>query len=233
MPPAEAARSLDLLIVDPASAVFRDEWLLNAIARGGHHTTLTRCPTGWGLTHRPLGTRIAVGVDPASSLRTDADLSAISAVLRHPDGTMELLEVQAGHWGSPDLVSRILDANRRFAPDSLVVESVAFQQSLSQWVRHFDGLAHVVPYKTNAHALNLRNRVGDMEVALQNGKWSFPSVAGLVRDRETDALVRDLRFFCRQDHVPDRLTATMLAAWGLDQALRNRIETGALDTMSR
>jgi hypothetical protein len=192
---------------------------------------LSQCPTGWGLLHRPAGARLAVGVDPASSQR--GDLSAVATVLRHADGTKELLEVQSGHWGAPELVNRIMDANRRFAPDALVIETVSFQASLVGWVAKFDAMAHVVPYQTNSRALSLRDRVGDMEVALQRGEWRFPSIAGQLRDREADALLRDMRFFCRQDHVPDRLTATMLAAWGLDQSDRRRVEMGRVDLMSR
>ncbi len=72
-----------------------------------------------------------------------------------------------------------------------------------------------------------------MEVALGNGRWKFPTIGGALRDRETERLVKDMRFFSRQDHVPDRLVATMLAAWGLAQSEKSRAEVGHLDLMSR
>ncbi len=92
---------------------------------------------------------------------------------------------------------------------------------------------NIIPYITNGRELSLTNRIGELEVELENRRWVFPSIGCVPRDRETDRLVRDMRFYSRSDHVPDRIVATMLASWGMARREQKRIEYGHIDLQSR
>lgn len=92
---------------------------------------------------------------------------------------------------------------------------------------------HLVPHPTGRGEWSLINRVAEMEVELRNGIWRFPSIGGVLRDKEAEALLRDMKFFARVDHVPDRLVATVLAGWGLSREGKFKIEYFTRDFLVR
>ncbi len=234
IPSAEAARSLDCEIIDPATCVFTEDMLAGAITRGERSTSLTSTTRGWALINRGWlpAVKVCVGVDLAISQKASADESAIAVVFGHADGSRELAALEAGRWGANEIIARIVDVAVRFGPDSIVIESVAMQRFVAD-ILNQRGDLNIVPYITNGRELSLANRVGEMEVDLANRRWMFPSIGGALRDRETERLVKDMRFYSRADHVPDRLVATMLGAWGLMQSEKNRAEVGRVDWMRR
>jgi hypothetical protein len=231
LPLAEAARSLDLVLVDPATCVFSETMLSNALKRGERSTPLTKARGGWALLNRGVGTRLCMGVDLAISQRASADESAIAVVLQHPDRSLELLSLAAGRWGANEIIDRILDTWLCFVPDNIVIESVGMQAFVAGIVKRPD--MSVIPYPTNAGALSLGNRVNDTEVQLSQNMWIIPSLGGAARDREVETLLTHMKYFSRQDHVPDRLTATMLGAWGCTSAGSRTAKRMNLDLMRR
>ncbi len=234
MPAREAARQLDCRLTANEAAVFHDQWILHAIERGaqvfgGQSIMMTRTPQGWGLVNRPRGVRIVVGVDPASSMKPTADLCALAAVARHPDGSFEVLTIESGRWGTPAAISRIINLAARFAPDGVVVEGNGMQTGWAQLL----GLAGVNVIEHVTTRATREARLGELEVALANGKWLLPSVDGRIRDAETAVFAQQLLDFARGDHVPDRVVAVMLAAWALEQTTSQRMESFSLDLQSR
>jgi hypothetical protein len=186
------------------------------------------------LVNRSPAHKVIVGVDPAVSVKPGADLSAVTAVLVHPNGDREVLGVDAGRWPFGSLIDHIDGMNRRFAGDVLVIETVAAQEWLAQTVLGGQRHIQVLRHQTGRGQMSLGWRVEELGRELRAARWIIPSLAGRVRDPEVAALVRDMTLMTRADtHVPDRVVSLLMAAWGAERATQQRAQSFYIDLQSR
>jgi hypothetical protein len=231
--PAAAARQLDLKAVSDADASFLESDITNAIARGEKATALG----GWNgrsvLVNRSPYHKVVLGCDPAVGLKPHNDLSAIVAVLIHPNGDREVIGVDSGRWLMGTIVEHIDAMNMRFAADVVAVESNASQDYLAQQLAG-NRQIRVLRHATGRGKMSLAWEAEELAKEMHHGKWIFPSVGGRVRDPEVGALVRDMTLMTRADrHTPDRVSALAMARWAIDQSTRLQAEWFNLDTTSR
>jgi len=199
-------------------ACIKSAWIEDALARGEKAVQLSRTPAGeLGLLNLQAPYRVYIGVDLAVSAKTSADLSAIAVVLLHPDRTRELLSMESGRWAAPEIISRTASASRRFAVTACVIESVAAQMYVTQWLKQL-GSVRAIPYVTGRGERSLDHRVGiQLATQLERGQWILPSVNGRPRDREIAMVASDLAYYSPSRHCPDRVAALAFADYGCEQ----------------
>jgi hypothetical protein len=95
------------------------------------HYEGTATETGDGLKKVPDGCRVYTGVDLAFSKSETADMSCLFTIIVWPDGTREVLDIQAGQWHGVELKKKILSAHARFH-GIFVVENNGAQDLLVQ-----------------------------------------------------------------------------------------------------
>lgn len=217
--PVDAARSLDCIARSSDDAIIEEGWVVAALARGERATILEHRPEGLYLPDRAFefAQRVVLGVDPAFSTKRTADLSALTAVMVHRDGSREILGVESGRWHGPDLLGRIQSARRRFGARTVAIEANQSQVLLGQWLRALEGEGvDVLPVVTGRGTNSMQARIEQLASEMATGRWIIPSCGGRGRDREIEQLVRDLLNYSPRNHTPDRLAALVIAAVGAE-----------------
>lgn len=223
--PAEAARQLDVQTRSDADSRFQQAWLDLALQRGQGRTCL-----GY-LLNKPLHSKIVHGVDLGVSKKSTADLSVIVTLLVHANKDRQILSIQSGRWGGPEIVQRIADTQRKFG-GTVVVETVAAQLYVSQFLRELNALP-VIDFKTGRGKMSLDWQIETLASELARGQWIVPSDNGTKPNNpEVAALLRDLLFYDPRRHTADRIAACCFARWGAERA-EKRVETGHVDLMTR
>lgn len=213
----EQWRQLDCVARGDDSAIISESWVQVALARGERATILEHRPEGLYLPDSIFANvvRVVLGVDPAFSTKRTADLSALAAVAVHRDGSREVLAIESGRWHGPVLIEKIRSARRRFGARSVAIESNGGQALLGQWIKQLEGEGvDVVQVTTGRGTNSMQARVEQLASELASGRWILPSQGGRARDRELEALVRDLVSFTPRAHTGDRLAALLIAAVG-------------------
>jgi hypothetical protein len=142
-------------------------------------------------------------------------------VLLREDKTRELLAVEAGHWSGPEIIQRTKSMYNRFGASMVVVETVAAQAYLAQWLREL-GSIRVEGYTTGKGKLSLEYRCEQVGAELARRQWIFPSIevpgaSRRPRDKEIGLLVKDLAYYSPSAHTPDRVSALCMAQWGCER----------------
>lgn len=226
--PLEAARQLDCMARSDEDARFKAEWLANALARGRGRRLLPY------LLNTPAGCFVTCGVDLAVSKRDNADLTAMTTLLVHPNGDRELIALESGRWDAGEIVRRIHRLSERWgaALANIVVESNAAQMYVAQWVRRLSA-SPIMAYTTGRGTTSLTWQCEALATEFSNGKVILPSGAdGEDVEPEVDALVRDLLYYSPKEHTPDRVASLCFARVGAERA-GMRVETGRLDILGR
>jgi hypothetical protein len=205
--PVEAARQLDCVARDDATARFKQEWLDTCIARGQGFSLVEQ------VEQLPAGFAIFTGVDLAVQKHAAADLTAFFTLLLHPDGTRQVLWLEAGRWTGPEIVERIEEHSKRYG-GIVVVENNAAQDYILQFAR-VATRATVRSFTTGRNKANPAFGVESMATELAAGKWIIPSRAGRVTG-ELAEWVKELLFYSPLEHTGDRL----MAAWFAREAIR-------------
>lgn len=223
--PAEAARQLDVMTRSDADSRFQQAWLDLALQRGQGRTCL-----GF-LLNRPLDSKIVHGVDLGVSKKANADLSVIVTLLVHANKDRQILSIQSGRWGGPEIVQRIADTQRKFG-GTVVVETVAAQLYVSQFLRELNALP-VIDFKTGRGKMSLDWQIETLAAEMARGQWIVPSDNGTrPNNSEVAALLRDLLFYDPRRHTADRIAACCFARWGAERAER-KVESTHLDLLAR
>lgn len=91
--------------------------------------------------------RVFLGIDPALSLRADADHFAMAAIGVTEDSTQVfLLDTFMGKVEFPDQLDLIKQWQLKWRPELIGVESNAFQLALAQQAQRLDSLPGIVPH---------------------------------------------------------------------------------------
>jgi hypothetical protein len=119
--PVEAPRSMFCDPVADADRRFKEAYIKLALTNGDG------IELAYSLAAVPPGWRTVTGVDVAVSKKMKSDRSAIATIaVSERDGTRVLLDLESGKWDGPELVDRIIDANRRFNSLVLVESNACF-----------------------------------------------------------------------------------------------------------
>jgi len=207
--PLEAGRQLYLRTRDEDKAVISQDWLARCINRG----------RGYRLVHEvdvnalPEGFSVWTGVDLAVQQHASADWTAFVTILLHPDGTRQLLWIEAGRWSGPEIVQRIEDHNRRYG-SVIIIENNASQDFVLQFASHLTR-ATVRAFTTGKNKANPAFGVASLATEFSNGRWIFPSHKDGARvPREVAALLTEALYYDPKEHTGDRLMALWFAREG-------------------
>ena len=224
--PLEFARQLLCIARDDESARFKREYIESALQRGNGLTTK---PFGFP-NGVPRGYRCFTGVDLAVSQKDSADLTVLFTILVHPDGTREVVDIESGRWGGPEIVARVISVNKRFG--SIVwVENNGAQQFLVQFAR--SGTAVPIRSFTTTGQNKSHPEFGFESLAAEmaSGKWIIPNQGGKMMP-EVAAWVDELLQYDPRSHTGDRAMAGWIAREGA-RAGSNTIETTHLNLQRR
>lgn len=211
--PVEAPRSMFCDPVADADRRFKEAYIKLALTNGDG------IELAYSLAAVPPGWRTVTGVDVAVSKKMRSDRSAIATIAASErDGTRVLLDLESGKWDGPELVDRIIDANRRF--NSLVlVESNASQRLVKQFVNDKSAVP-VRAFYTGKNKYDPAFGVESLAIEFSQGKWVLPNRGGEKRGvlatmhTEVRGLVNEMLRYDPRSHTGDRLIAVWLAREG-------------------
>jgi phage terminase large subunit-like protein len=90
--------------------------------------------------------RLYLGVDPAISLKEDADNFAMALLGITKDGTQGfLLDYFLGHIAFPDQLDKIREWQLKYRPELIGIEANAYQVALAQQAARLEGFPGIVP----------------------------------------------------------------------------------------
>jgi hypothetical protein len=220
----EANRQLRCVARSDEEARFKRAWIDTCLQRGNGKSMV------YALESVPPGYRVFTGVD-LSVGNAHSDLTALFTIAIHPDESRQVLCVESGRWGGPEIVRRIKDAHRRF--DSIViVENNASQEFILQFTRESSAVP-VRPFTTTKNAFkNPEFGIESLATEMENGKWIIPNVNGSMHP-EIAAWINDLLYYDPESHPGDRLMASYFAREGARETKRKKIVRRQVDTLRR
>lgn len=222
--PLEFARQLLCVARSDEDARFKREWIDRCLARGEGKQL------AYGLQALPPGFKAYTGVDLAIQQKDGADLTCLFTIALHPDGTREVLNVESGRWGGPDIVARIIDTHRRYQ-SLMVVENNAAQDFIVQFARR-EWAVPIRPFTTGRNKAHPEFGVESLAAEMAGGKWIIPARGGQPAHPELQQWVQEMLFYQPSTHTGDRLMASWFAREGVRLGSM-RVEAGRLDVMSR
>lgn len=159
------------------------------------------------------GIRLYTGLDLAVSKSEHADLTAFFTIAVLRDGRRRVVEIKAGRWSGPEIISRVVDTWTRFG-STMVIENNASQDFIVQFVRKLSLPIPTVPFRTGAQKADPIRGVEGLAVEFEAGKWIIPCGLDGTRSAETDAWLQDLYNYDPSQHTGDRLMASWFAREG-------------------
>lgn len=186
----------------------------------------------------PKGCHVFTTVDLGVSRKDAADPSVIFTGFVWPNGTRQLLNIQRGRWGAPEIKRRIMATYRAFHPELVVVENNAAQDYLIQWIHEeqaqgqHQGLC-VRGFITGRNKVSKEFGVETLATEMEMRKWVIPTTAenDNSEDKNVEIWVREMQFYSPDTHTGDCL----MAAWFFREAARlyadpereaNRVDAG-------
>jgi hypothetical protein len=222
--PLEFARQMLCMARDDSQSRFRRDWIDTCLIRGHGHTLVDR------LDVVPSGYRVVAGVDLAVKRTAAADMSCIFTLGVHPNGSREVLMIEAGRWSGPDIVSRIVDNHRRY--HSIVyVEDNAAQDFIIQFAREASAVP-VKPFNTGRNKMSPEFGVESLAAEMAGGKWIIPCRLDGTMHPEVAAWVQEMLYYDPAGHTGDRLMASWIAREGARKG-RSKVQWGRIDLSSR
>lgn len=221
--PLEFARQLLCVARDDSTARFKREWIERCVKRGEFKIMAPSLPGGL-----PPGFKAYTGVDLGVQEHAAADMTVLFTIAVHPNQDRELLWIEAGRWSGPEIVSRIIDVNRRYG--SIVrVENNAAQDFILQFARGSSAVP-VQPHTTGRSKAHPEFGVEALATEMSNGKWIIPSKGGL--HPEVQAWVDEMLYYSPDAHTGDRLMASWFAVEAVRAGLP-KVETGKVNWQRR
>lgn len=223
--PHEFARQMLCVPRDDSESRFKREWIDKCLKLGEG-----RSPA-YALISVPPGIRVYTGVDIGVRTKSNSDLTVLFTIAVNQYDQREVLWVESGRWGGPDIVERIIDTHRRYH-SIIFVESVAAQQFILDFTKQLSAVP-VLPFNTGKNKLHPEFGVESIAAEMANGKWTIPAVDGRPATKEIDAWVSEMLYYDPNAHTGDRLMASWFAREGSRQPKPKRLRTMRLDTLSR
>lgn len=204
---------------------FKREWIEACEARGSNKTMT------WMLQDVPPGYRIYTGVDLGVRDKETSAETVLFTIAIHPDESRELLWIEAGKWGGPDIVAKVIDTHHRFR-SIVFVENVAAQNFILQFTQA-ESAVPVVPFETTGSKMwHPDFGVESLGVEMANQKWIIPSKGGL--HPEVVKWKNELMGYQPGQHCGDRLMASWFAREGARlQKPKKKIQRRRVNLLSR
>ena len=211
--PIESRRSMFCDPVADADRRFKEAYINKALANGDG------VDLAYSLAAVPPGWRTVTGVDIAAAelkrhRKKRTDLSAIVTIaVREKDGVRSLLDVESGRWPGPELVDRIIDANRRYN-SQVIVESNGAQLFIRQFVNEKSAVPTRAFY-TGKNKYDPSFGIESLAIEFSAGKWVIPNrggeTKGIMADMhpEVRALIGEMLRYDPKSHTGDRLIACL------------------------
>jgi hypothetical protein len=205
--PLEFARQMLCVARDDDAARFKREFIEKALARGNGRKMLPL-----GIPQLYPGFRTYTGVDLGVSQKDSADLTSLFTILVHPDGTREVIDVDAGRWPGHEIISRIKSAHHRY--HSIVwVEDNGAQQFLVQFARDALGSVPIRSFTTGRNKMSPDFGVESLATEMYQGKWMIPNDSGRT-SKEVSAWIDEMLHYDPRGHTGDRLMSSWIAREG-------------------
>lgn len=119
--PIESRRSLFCDPVPDEERRFKLAYIMSAIVNGDG------IELAYSLVVVPSGYRTVTGVDLAATKKTTGDETAITTIaVEEKRQIRQLLDIEAGRWGGPEIVQRIVDVQQRYNSQVLVESNACF-----------------------------------------------------------------------------------------------------------
>lgn len=165
---------------------------------------------------------VVAGCDVGVGRTERSARSAIFTFAVLPDRRRLVLDVQAGRWSGPELVSRIIATHERYGA-IVRVENNAAQDFVVQWTRERRRDVPVRAHTTGRNKGDPRHGVESIFIELEQGAWLFPSDIG----GRSPAVLEEAIQALRQYEPPPAHTADLIMAWWLarEQARRQGLFT--------
>ena len=236
--PLEFARQLMCRARDDSESRFKREWIDKCKARGKEPVRMevSACfrDIHFGLPRYlervPNGYKTVTGVDLAVQQTDAADSTVLFTMLVYPDGSRHLLQIESGKWAGPDIVSRIIDAHRRYQ-SLVIVENVAAQDFILQFTRAQAAIP-MRPFTTGRNKAHPEFGVESLAAEMANGKWIIPCTPKGRCSPEVDAWVMEMLYYTPDSHTGDRLMASWFAREGV-RLSAVRAEVGYININAR
>ena len=143
------------------------------------------------------GAAIITMVDPAISEKKDADPTVIMTVAIHPDGGWYILDTDRARRNPTEQIDAIFRAVSRWGPQSVGIETVAYQESLAHFIEQeqkkrgvFFTVVRVKTHKNKEWKIRTR-----LQPLLRSGNILLPKHAGWVQ-----GFLDELRSFPMGEH---------------------------------
>ena len=182
---------------------------------------------GGGLS-LPEGFATVTGVDLAVSKKKASGLTSLFSVLLWPDGTRHLVDLQAGRWGGPEIIDRILSVHERWG-SIVVVESNAAQDYIRQWAKDRSPDIRIAAFNTNA-----RNKhdpsygVESIANELEAGRWLIPCGWETMQpNAQVGEWIGEMLSYDPLQHTGDRLMASWICREYCRHIMRARARAAA------
>jgi len=205
--PLESNRQLMCLARDDSTARFKREWLEVSIERGRGYRLVdkvTQLPEG--------GFAIYTGVDLAVQKHAHSDMTVFFTILIHPDGSRQVLHIDAGKWNGPEIVQKLAQLDAAFG-GTFIIENVAAQDFVLQFAPALGCKATIIPFTTGRNKANPEFGVESLSAEMAGGRWIIPNSSGKMHP-EVNAWVAEMLYYSPKEHSGDRLMASWFAREG-------------------
>lgn len=221
--PLEFARQMLCVARDDTEARFKREWIEWCLQRG---VDKDLC---YGLKVLPAGVRTYTGVDLAVQRHSASDATVFFDIAVHKNGDREVLNIDAGKWSGPEIVTRMIDHHRRYL-SICIVENNAAQDFILQFTRGSSAIP-IRPFTTGRNKANPEFGVESLATEMASRKWIIPNQGGRLAP-EIDAWITEMLYYDPKAHTGDRLMASWFAREGARMGSM-KVQSGFIDISSR
>lgn len=210
--------------LSPEDAVFQSEWTDEAKRKGKSRTFIQALDYAkWDMGYLT----ISIGVDLAISQKDDSDFTAMAVVGQTADGIKLPLYLSREKLSPAQTKSKIVALTSRYNPQIVVVESNAYQKSLTLDLADTTSVP-VKAYTTGGEKYDPDIGINSLAIDFENGKWILPySPEDPYAQDMIDKLVGGMLDY-PSGHTEDLLMALWFANNGLRTltGTQSRVRTG-------
>lgn len=219
--PIEAARQLDCVARKDADVRCKEAWIRRCLERG----------SGFSLVHNLSDAEIAAtggvvytGVDIGVGKNKQNAKTVVFSFLVYPNGDRQVLAVEGGRWGAPEIVAKVIDHHGRYR-SIVMVESNGAQKFILDFA-HLSGVQQsiatvglaVLPFNTGGNKSHPVLGVESIFAEFAAGMWIIPSEevspGRFVTSEEISFWLSDCENYDPARHTGDYLMACWIGREG-------------------
>lgn len=219
--PIEAARQLDCVARKDADVRCKEAWIKRCLERGA----------GFSLVHNlsdadlaATGGAVYTGVDIGVGKKNTNAKTVVFSFLVYPNGDRQILSVEGGRWGAPEIAAKVLDHHARYR-SIVMVESNGAQKFILD-IAHLEGVEQsiasvalaVLPFNTGGNKSHPVLGVESIFAELAAGMWIIPcdevSPGRFVTSQEISFWLSDCENYDPNRHTGDYLMACWIGREG-------------------